>query len=247
MKEENPIDELFRKQLENRELKPSDAVWAKIESGVSRKKQGRKGHYWMRAAVVTLLMGVSSWVYFTQNESVLIKVQTNPEKNVVQEQSPETKKQQPGQRSADPQKEQPGEKKSQEKSEPAKREIVPIMRNSKIREHHFVQEQIPTETNEELLAVNDNFELESVDLKVEDTKKQQPPIKLKYMVPVTQKSFYADQGENEVKKPKLKERVFAYANDQFSNILNGEPVELPKSESKGKPQLEINLGKLFNN
>ena len=242
MKEENPIDELFKKQLENRELKPSDAVWAKIESGIDQGSTGkRKGYYWMRAAVVTLFMGLSTWVYFTQNQTALLHVE--PGKVIRQDQEPEKQ----GAQKTDTEKKASGEKKSQKKSEPVKREIVPLMRHSNVKDYRFVQEE-PEVADEEQLASNDDFEPESVELEVASEVKK-PVLKLKYVVPVTQKSFYAnEEPEDETTgKPRLKEKVFAYANNQFNNLLNGEPVELPKSGARGKPQLQINLGKLFNN
>ena len=241
MKEENPIDELFKRELQHKEIKPSEAVWAKIDAGINHTSSGRKGYYWMRAAVVTLLLGVSSWVYFSQNERDLMHIE--PSRGKVSSQEQNTTKDKAGAVDEPKEKAAEGEKKENQ-AEPAKRKIEPIIRNSATRNYHFVETE-PALVDEAQLAVEDEFEPESVSLQEKTPVK--PVVKFKYTVPVTQKSFYAAKEEEKKEKPGIKDRVVAYANDQFTNLLNGEPVELPKTETKGKPQLEINLGKLFNN
>jgi hypothetical protein len=251
-KENNPIDELFRKGLENRETKPSPQVWEKIEEATASEESGRGGFYFMRAAVVTLLIGLSTWVYMVNNEGVVTDLSTEkgvdgistvitntdiePEK-IVKEQTkekPKSKAKQP--------------KKDNTKTQGSKRrKIVPLAPSKQGPSTILVSNDLKVADEESLYGDEPLLQIE--DLKVE-SKSKPKSIKLKYRVPVTEKSFYADNQkveEEETERPKFKERVFAYANTQFGNLLNGKPLELPETPKKGKPQLEITFDKLFKN
>ncbi len=242
MKDKNPIDELFRERLEHKELRPSDQVWSKIEANISSSNGRRGNFYWMRAAVITLLVGVSSLVYFSQNQEVLTEVGPDKHQVAQEEQNPEPAKGNSEKTKTEDKSDKPAG--DAQKQDAPRKKVVPIMKKSRVESHHFVELE-PELIDENALEQEDTFEPGEVNLKNPESTSM-PVFKLKYTVPVTQKSFYANH-EEPAGKPKLKERVFAYANNQFNNLLSGEPVELPKTDKKGKPQLEINLGKLFNN
>lgn len=72
MKDTNPIDELFKKQLGDHKMEPSSAVWSKIEASQNAGSSKAGGFYFLRAAVITLLIGLSSLLYFQQNQAVLM-------------------------------------------------------------------------------------------------------------------------------------------------------------------------------
>lgn len=249
MKDKHPIDELFQKNLAEHRLHPAPAVWDKISAEVNGREE-RKGAYLWKAAAVALLIGISSVMYFTTHEVEHTNAATEipvempiskplPKTSAVNKESNSPK----GKAAAEAEK---SIKKSEESSRTPRRNIEPILKSSRTGTQLLVENTKPIDIEETLPLESTNIEASSAEK--EDKK---PRIKLKYRVPVTERSFYAEggaedeQGEAEL-KPKFKEKLMAYANDQIGNIMKGEGVELPKTELSGKPQLEINLGKILN-
>ncbi len=258
MKENNPLDEYFKKGLEGHEIKPSASVWDKIEAGT----QGRGKHkggalLLLRAAMVTILLGLSTWVFYQNNDFKL------GEKDSLEEISftPTTVTDNPTATNTDDQNKGGESKKETDKEEktttpekPKKeKKVIPIMTQPVKSKSIYVNGgNTPEIADESLLATNDAWipdnEVTLDAERVSATKTTPVKVKLK-LKPATTPAFYADKNKEDAAagedKPGFKEKVYAYANNQFENLLAGKPLELPKPEKK--PQLEIDLGKLFNN
>lgn len=267
MKEKNPIDELFKQGLEKKEIKPSDAVWSKIEETLEPEENKRGGFYFMRAAVVTLLVGLSSWIFFQNGGDNFGDTQTgfeNPTEYADPTQGVDKKE--PGSKNnttntavkkKDEPKAQSKEKsgsKDKKETKPIKRsKVTPMMKGSGPSGTQYVNADLPIKHKElpivdETSLVGNEPLIEAENLEVKKSVKSKK-FKIRYTVPVTEKAYYADKGQEVEKekenKPKFKARVFAYASTQFDNLMKGEPLELPKTDTKGNPQLEISIGKIF--
>ncbi len=240
----HPIDDFFRKGLEDHKTEPSPAVWEKIAAETGTTSESKGGWYMMRAAVVVLLVGLSTWVYFENNDPGYL-----PEhgKEVKNESATEPKS--PANSAGDAKDSSPEEKKKQ----PAVKKEIPIMQKKSSRQSIYVaNEPLPEVVEDEFLATDDAMEMPVEQLnpdQVEEITKPAVKVKIKLTKPITASTFYAsNEGEEEVTEQSelgFRERIYAYANDQFGNLLNGRPLELPKTEKR--PQLEINLDKLLDN
>lgn len=246
MKEKNPIDELFKQGLANKEIKPSDTAWTKIEEAMVPEDSKKGGFYFMRAAVVTLLIGLSSWVYISNNpidfspkNPIPATTLESPSVSAVEEGNPK-KGDKPNQGTKTTINKNTSPKKSPTKSV---KKIVPILKTSGNTLGKYVSNEPSISPAEEDFWMMDEELIAFDDLITEDKDKLD---RIKIRVPVTERSFYKDNAEQEdkqaPKKLKFKEKVFAYASDQFDNLIKGEPLELPKTEINGRPKLEISLG-----
>lgn len=250
MKEKHPIDDFFKKGLAGHTTKPSPAVWEKIAAETGASSESKGGWYMMRAAVVVLLIGLSTWVYYQNNPQGHLTgpdleetVSEGTRENSPEKKSPPTEDKKQG-------KETPAQiKKEKEKSE------VPIMQMKNARNSIYVaNDALPEVVEEETLVVENEQPLATGQLDPAKVKSEEAPqfrVKVRLTKPVTASAFYTSRegqtGDGPEKKPELgfKEKVYAYASDQFGNLVKGRPLELPKTEKR--PQLEINLDKLLNN
>lgn len=259
MKEKNPLDEYFKEGLEGHKILPSASVWDKIEAGVQT-KSNRKAGVWLllRAAMITIFLGLSTWVFYQNND---FKVgQKNPANNIsftepsatgntegdnsaTQEKGNEVKK------GADKE-----EKNLKPEKEKKQNKVIPIMTQPVKSKPIYVKTEVePGLIDESQLADNDTWMPESdiiLNAGRTNNTKLATPVKVKIKLkPATTPAFYADGNADETNeggtKAGFKERAYAYANNQFENLLAGKPLELPKPEKK--PQLEIDLGRFFNN
>lgn len=252
MKRKHPIDEYFRKELEGHKTAPSASVWDKIEAQTESKSRKRGGVYLLRAAVITLLVGLSTYFYFEDNSNSLMTVEPvkTPVTTVdVDEEAGNTDSPSKKEEGEDPK--EAGDKASSDKAEvkeqPKKTKPQKLPSPQVSNRQRFVNNASHTD---ELLDVVDEETLLAADealiteeLKVEETPKRSR-IRVK-LSPNTIKSFYAEtEVEADNKNQDLGNRMLAYANNQVSNLVNGRKLELPKTQSK--PQLEINLPRLFN-
>lgn len=247
MKRQHPIDEFFHRELEAHESKPSAAVWDSIQKEIPQQQKNKAwGIYLLRAASITLLLGMSTLFYFERNAEDLIPGE--PIKNTP---VGTTDRSEGEDKSASQEEEQSPGKKTE--SEEGKNEVSPedkpkLVAPSVSRKQRFVDntqlKDLP-EINEAELWASEEEPLLSESLKVED-KPERYRIKVK-LSPNTIKSFYADSGaDNEAvdqAKPGFGDRLFAYANDQVNNLVNGRKLELPKTETK--PQLSFNLPRII--
>lgn len=255
MKEKNPIDELFKQGLEQKELTPSDAVWEKIQEVIEPEESKKGGFYLMRAAVITLFVGLSSWVFLTNttngggtsfgdpNVTGIEIMDNSGTLNTVATNTDET----------EPKTSTPTEPKKSIKStkEPIKKRVIkPTMGGTTIKRQRYVANDLdvfPVAAEDYSMQDQELLQAEELQLEKNENKNN---FKLRYRVPVTKGTYYADKGTQEIEnapKPKFSERVFAYASDQVGNLISGDPLELPKTDTKVNPQLEISLGSLFNN
>lgn len=246
MSDKHPLDEYFKEGLNEHKMQPSQSVWDKIEAAAPAPEKSRKGGWYiMRAAVVVLLIGLSS-VFYYQNHGVDENWAAAPDHT-------ETKGPEKEKKTEDQQKSESGtsvEKKSESKEggqeAKPKKKPVPIMRQSTGRQIYVSNEDALSPIDESSLMDESKPMLAAVDLKVEEATKP-VPVKIKFKVKpkVTTQGFYANEDSSEPAESKkdFKDRLYAYASNQFDNIKNGKPVELPKPEKK--PQIEIDLGKIF--
>lgn len=252
MKEKNPIDELFKQGLENQEIKPSDAAWSKIEEAMMPEDSKKGGFYFMRAAVVTLLIGLSSWVYIYNNpldfEPNNPITPTSIDVNGLDNSLAGTGEPKKGASTKGTTKtgSEKGTETKPNKEGKGRSKVRPIIKSSGSPSVKYVSnETIITPANEDFRMM-DHEMFVTEELITEDANKGN---KQKVGSPVTGNTFYSDNNITEedqpVKKLKFKERVFAYASNQFDNLMSGEPLELPKTELKGIPKLEISLGKFL--
>ncbi len=258
MKENNPLDEYFKAGLEGHEIQPSASVWDKIEAGVET-KGSRKTGVWLllRAAMITIFLGLSTWVFYQNND---FKVgDANPMEEITftrptitdsPAQSSAAKEEKGNESRKDSGKE---EKTTTPEKEKKQSKVIPIMTQPvKSKSIYVKAEEAPAVIDESMLVSSEKWTPDnSVVLDAERVSANKvTPIKVKFKLkPATTPAFYADNSERDVTtqedKPGFKEKVYAYANNQFENLLAGRPLELPKPERK--PQLEIDLGKIFNN
>jgi len=228
MKEKHPIDELFSKGVEEHEIQPSAKVWDSISSEVQPVAKKSTGWLALRAASVSLIIGLSGWLYFTGD----FQQSTNKSTNV-----PVIKEQ------------------------PNSKPVVDYEPQDKTFKTADAEEagHLSTATTGRLVAANNKLpvienesELESgyplfedTKLKIEEpAKRQKVKIKLNYNTASTAEQLYENEQQQEEGQHEIGEKLWAFASNQFNNIVSGAPVEMPKRKSK--PQLEINLDKIFN-
>lgn len=240
-REKNPIDKLFQERLDGHKIEPSEKVWNQIEAEVATKSNGA---VWIRAAVIALLFGLSAVTYYQVSQgtnpsplpdessvagsidNLFDKDDTEPTKTTEQKAEKEKKVEETGNE---------GEKK-QGISKP-----MPLIKNKNSSNKIYV--------SQEKLNINvQEIAFEEIEEEEELIEKSGPPASPKIRVkvklkPKTVESFYANAETKEASKKGFKDKVLAYAGDQMQNLLNGEPVELPKAEAD--PKLELNWNKLF--
>ena len=67
MSSKHPIDALFEKELKEHQSSPNEAVWEKIAANQQGTKPKREGIFFLRAASVLLLVGLSSFWYLNRH------------------------------------------------------------------------------------------------------------------------------------------------------------------------------------
>lgn len=245
MKENNPIDSYFKHSLESHEVKSSPEVWERVvaetESGSNR------GAIWhlMRAAVIVLMISVGTWFIIDgpqeQNGMVVYpEVESNEGLN-----KPEPQKTEPTKKAGTPQQNDKPAEEDQEEINRQKK-VMPIIKQSQSRSPVYVNNEPMMEVDESQLIDDSHLELASIELDPSELAaygKTRPAMKLKLSKPESSAPGTKEEDKVEADQD-LKTRVYTYANSQFDNIKNGRPLELPRT---GKPQLQINLDRLFNN
>jgi len=250
MRRKHPIDEYFRKELEGHKVAPSASVWEKIETQTQSKSKKRGGVYLLRAAMITLLVGLSTYFYFEDNSNSLMTVEpvNTPVTTVdVNEEdssadSPSKKEEGEDRKEAEDKtgSDKTEVKNEQKKAKPQRLPSPQVNTRQRYVENTTQSNELMDVVDEEALFAEEE-PLISEELKVEE-KPRKSRIKVK-LSPNTIESFYAEAQEEEKDKD-LGNRMLAYANTQVSNLVNGRKLELPKTQSK--PQLEFNLPRLFN-
>ncbi len=249
MSKKHPIDELFKQKLEGHKIAPSEATWEKIALATQAKSSGFKPMYLMRAAAVVLLMGVSGLMYFQNNTERIVKPVTqevmHQQEAITPEKIEEIKL----------------NEEVRVKEEPAvSAQVQEVVKSTKTvatsaqaNNAKAAKKAISTKQNTVAVAakteiIESEVELPVKEIEVQTRKvadwKPSVDLKLKAIAPVTEEWITESDVEKEEHK-KLKDKVFAYANDQVNNLLAGKKLNFPKTP-KGKPSLEINLEKLLN-
>lgn len=245
MKENNPIDNYFKRSLESHEVKASPEVWERVvaetESGSNR------GAIWflMRAAVIVLMVSVGTWFIVDgpqPQNGMVVYPEIESGEGV---DKPEAQKSEPAGKTNTPS--QTGKPAEDEQEEIKKQKrVMPILKQSQPRSPVYVSNDPMMEVDESSLVDDHQLELASIELDPSELAaygQARPSMKLKISKPETAVP-QGTEAEETVSVEDLKTRVYAYANSQFDNIKNGRRLELPRT---GKPQLQINLDKLFNN
>jgi hypothetical protein len=241
MKTENPIDSLFQQKLEGHQLKASEQVWKKVAAAQSSPAKKLGLAFFMRAASVALLIGLSGLFYFNNNTARLMNLRM--ERDLVPEvqtdfnptqQTIEITSQSPLLDQSDP-KEVPkkavAEKPKKQVLKPAKKtkaRVIPILK---------------TFTANPYLALNDT-EMPGAEIlgmeEVEVLKKGTGRVKIKVQLPGL-KAYYGPDT-TAPKSAELGERLWAYASNQLDRIVAGERPSLPTT----KPEITIPLPDFIN-
>jgi hypothetical protein len=244
MKENNPIDNYFRRSLEGHEVKASPGVWERVVAETKAGSNSGTSWYGMRAAAILLMFSVGTWLIINRSQkenSVVIYPSIEFRDGV--EESKAQKSESPKKmdllvKGDNPAKEQEGI--SQHKR------VAPILKQSQLRRPNYLNNEPMVEVDESLLIDDRDIELASIELAPSELAaygQPSPLMKLQLSQPGREASFYAEIKDDSTNE-NLKSKVYAYANTQFDNLRNGRPLELPRT---GKPQLQINLDRLFNN
>lgn len=245
MKDTNPIDELFKKQLGDHKMEPSSAVWSKIEASQNAGSSKAGGFYFLRAAVITLLIGLSSLLYFQQNQAVLMNPlpEEGRQLNSVEKGAKAGVENTKNNAKAAP--ENGKKEQDKHKEEPAKKSIkkgVPILSapgSSPILVHNEMEV-----VDEEALR----NELETTDAsllayeKIDARKIQKKPkYSISVKLPVVETYYGPDTTQPA--RERFSKKLWSYASDQFERVLAGDKPQWPKTEKE--PELAFNVPKIF--
>lgn len=245
--EKHPLDEFFKEGLSEHKIQPSASVWDKIEEAQPEPSRKKGAWFILRAAVVTLLIGLSTLFYFQNNDvGINQNVVSSPEGIEVDGPDKENTEQKQNKATGD----------NKDKTEIPKEEVkpkkkaVPIMRQSTSRPVYVSNDEMFKVIDEEALYADD-MKIADMDISLqlkEERKATATPIKMKVRVKprAATKGFYAnaDEPEEEAPRPSFKDRMQTYASSQVDNVLSGKPLEWPKVEKK---QIEIPLPRILSN
>lgn len=233
MSSKHPIDALFEKELKEHQSQPSEAVWAKVAASQQAARPKREGIFLLRAASVLLLVGLSSFWYFTQNAgSLQVSTPILGETEIVSapEVKPTTKKQsnlkEPVQNQTKPSPKKSGNGKTNSKKNPKKTSLViPVLQQS---------------LSDPILALNDLAPVDLEDNWDEVEVIEDPNVlRVKLSLPDLQGEY----NTNGQPKKKLSERMWAYATEQYDRMIAGEEFQLPNTDDT---KIEIPLPDFVN-
>lgn len=251
MKDTNPIDELFKKQLGDHKMEPSSAVWSKIEASQNAGSSKAGGFYFLRAAVITLLIGLSSLLYFQQHQEELMNplpeqgiqaISAEVMENAADDNTTENSNQNSSKAVKPESGTKPKKGTEQPTSKPSKK-AVPILSAPSGSSPILVQNEIKVVDEEMLRNELENNEagliaFEEIDAsKVAGKKKYSISVKL----PVVETYYGPDttQPANE----HFSKKLWSYASNQFERVLAGEKPQWPKTNKE--PELAFNMPKIF--
>lgn len=245
MKDTNPIDELFKKQLSKHELEPSAAVWSKIAASQKAGSNKVGGFYFLRAAVITLLIGLSSLLYFQQNQAVLM--------NPLPEEGIELSGVAKGANAGAENKKNNGKaapeevKKEQGKSneEPSKKPLkkaVPIL-SAPVSSPILVQNNLKLVDEQALIDELENNDVSLLAYEEIDASKVQkkPRYSISVKLPVVETYYGPDTTQPA--RERFSKKLWSYASDQFERVLAGDKPQWPKTDKE--PELAFNVPKIF--
>lgn len=233
----NATDKKFREDLEGHEVKPSDAVWERVEAALPEQEEKKAVVLWYRwaaAAAILLIFGLG-WMSrdWTGNAPVQDQIAAKPTEQLEEAQENESKNQ--------GEEEKPGTE--QQASEPLKDVLVPSEVGSPLRK----AEVQPQRVHEELILLPQaGVNLASVDFSVEQLK----PIdkRAKYKIDL---QFTSPPSEELIASAEpAKKSITEYANDQWEALsgLKFKDLEDPRGKVS-LPKIDrekLTLDNLFN-
>ena len=244
--EKHPLDEFFKEGLGEHKIQPSASVWDKIEEVQPEPSRNKGAWLILRAAVITLLIGLGVVFYFQNRE---VEINTNvvagPEHNEVVGPDKKTTEQDQSKETED----NKGKTETPKEEVKPKKKALPIMRQSSSRPIYVSNDPVLTPVDEGALEEeNTTVAYENVSLQLQEEKSGPAPIKVKVKVRprAATQGFYAnaEESKEEEARPSFKDRMQTYASSQVDNVLSGRPLEWPKVEKK---QIEIPLPKILSN
>jgi len=235
MSSKHPIDALFEKELKEHQSSPNEAVWEKIAANQQGTKPKREGIFFLRAASVLLLVGLSSFWYLNRHSGDIGIQPSNaqqefvagpddkPENNTDEPENTQTKE--PKNAKAKASKTEPKQKVKKANSKKGTARVIPIL-----------QQKI----SDPVLALND---LNSIDLEenLEGVETIDDPDVLKIRVNLS--DIKGDYQTNPKAKKDLRQRMWAYASSQYERVKAGEGLELPNTDDA---KIEIPLPDFIN-
>lgn len=243
MKDQHPIDSLFKRELEGHKSSPSPQVWEKV-AAASQGSKTRFAPVLLRAATVTLLLSLTAMLYFNRNveelstikpletgavsgtEQIEPVVSKSGEAGEAEEANEAGEAEQQIQPKANNARTNQGDAKAQSprqkpvkqlrKPSPSKasNSLIPLMQVESPRPILVYQDLLTLPMDEQLEKGEPLYDTELIRVRVKN-------------LPET-RGYY---GEEAPKKAALGEKLWAYANDQFDRALKGERLSLPETDN----------------
>jgi|GEM_PF-1374811 len=243
MKTNNPIDSLFQQKLGEHKMEASEQVWENIAAQQAAPGKKLAPIFYLRAASLALLIGLSSLVYFNSNSERLMNLRIERDNANVPElttkqnpaqaisttlEGPETepKQKDPKENPKNPTAKDP--QSTPAKVSPKKARLIPVLK---------------TFNADPLLALNETEAPGAEILGMEEPEhltKQPGRLKIKVHIPEV-KGYYGPDA-TEAESAELGQRLWAYATNQFDRIVTGERPTLPKAN----PEFSIPLPDFIN-
>jgi len=235
MSSKHPIDALFEKELKEHQSSPNEAVWEKIAANQQGTKPKREGIFFLRAASVLLLVGLSSFWHLNRHSGELSIQPTNPQQEFVAgpddkpenttEEPENTQAKEPKNGKAKGAKDEPKQKVKKASSKKGTARVIPIL-----------QQKI----SDPVLALNDLNNIEMED-NLADIEPIEDPDVLKIRVNLS--DIKGDYESKPQAKKDLRQRMWAYASNQYERVKAGEGLELPNTDDA---KIEIPLPDFIN-
>jgi len=213
-------------------MEASDKVWEKIAAKQAKPSRKLAPIFYLRAASLALLIGLSGLMYFNSNSERLMNLRIEredvsaPELNTKQNTSKTTNlsldEPKSEAKETEPQA-SPKKGASTPKADPAKKSskkarVIPVLK---------------TYSSDPFLALND-AEVPSAAIlgmeEVEPLKQEKSRVKIKIHLPEVKGYYGPDTSQTE--STELGERLWAYASNQLDRIVAGEKPSLPKTKTK---------------
>lgn len=233
MKKNNPIDSLFQQKLGDHQMEASDKVWERIAAQQAAPRKKLAPIFYLRAASLALLIGLSSLVYFNSNSERLMNLRIERDNTNVPELTSKQKPAQTISTSLEGPESEPAQTEPKDSpTKPALKEPKSTPAKTKTQKAELIP-ALKTINADPLLALN-NSEMPGAEVLAMETpevlRKEPGRMKIKVLIPEV-KGYYGpdttQSGSNE-----LGERLWAYASNQFDRIVAGEKPSLPKTKSK---------------
>jgi len=233
MKTNNPIDSLFQQKLGGHQMEATDKVWEKIAAKQSAPSKKLAPIFYLKAASVVLLIGLSSLMYFNNNAERLMNLRIERK----DPSGPELSKQQIAAQiisavidepENDPRETEP--KETPKKTATKEPKSTPVKASTK---KSRVIPILKTFNADPYLALNEVDALGAEVLGMEEPEVlTKAPSRVKIKVHIPELKGYYGPDTTQLESAEIGERLWAYASDQFDRIVAGERPSLPKTKSE---------------